>query len=492
MTTTEPRVTTSPYLSGNFAPVDDELDVADLPVRGRIPEELNGRLLRIGPNPVAAPDPQTYHWFTGSGMVHGVRMRDGKAEWYRNRFVRDDNVTATKGWPTTPGPRHGMGGGTANTNVIGHAGRTLAIVEAGGLPVELTYDLDTVQMTDFGGTLPGSFTAHPKRDPRTGELHAVVYYWEWDYVQYVVVGTDGQRAPYRRHPGARQADVARLLDHRVPSRHPRSARDVRSRCRDERYATLPYSWNPDYGARVGLLPREGDQWRCHALVRGRPLLRVPPDERVRPPRRSRRVRRRAASEDVRHRPQRPERRHTEPRAVDDRSRRRARARRGPRRPGPGVPTARRAARRAPQPLRVRRRVRRERRNTGRRSSTTSTRARPKCTSTARAASRSSRSSSARADDAAEDDGWIMSYVYDATTDSSDIVILHAQDFTGEPVAVDLVAAARAVRLPRQLGARRAVSAHTFVRLPVRPAPPPSTVRSDVRTASAQPKFCVCG
>ena len=134
MTTTEPRVTTSPYLSGNFAPVDDELDVADLPVRGRDPRRARRPLLRNGPNPVAAPDPQTYHWFTGDGMVHGVRLRDGKAEWYRNRYVRGDNVTATKGWPTTPGPRHGMGDGTANTNVIGHAGRTLAIVEAGGLP----------------------------------------------------------------------------------------------------------------------------------------------------------------------------------------------------------------------------------------------------------------------------------------------------------------------------------------------------------------------
>ena len=137
-------------------------------------------------------DPKTYHWFTGSGMVHGVRLRDGRAESYRNRFVRDDTVIEVKHWPRTPGPRHGMGSGTANTNVIGLDGRTFAIVEAGGLPVELTYDLDTVQMSDFDGTLPGSFTAHPKRDPATGENHAVVYYWEWDYVQYVVVGTDGR------------------------------------------------------------------------------------------------------------------------------------------------------------------------------------------------------------------------------------------------------------------------------------------------------------
>ena len=68
-------------------------------MRGEIPRELTGRLLRIGPNPVTPPDPATYHWFTGTGMVHGVRMRDGKAEWYRNRFVRDDNVAEAKGVP---------------------------------------------------------------------------------------------------------------------------------------------------------------------------------------------------------------------------------------------------------------------------------------------------------------------------------------------------------------------------------------------------------
>jgi carotenoid cleavage dioxygenase-like enzyme len=40
----------------------------------------------------------------------------------------------------------------------------------------------------------------------------------------------------------------------------------------------------------------------------------------------------------------------------------------------------------------------------------------------------------RSDDAAEDDGWVMSLVYDAGTDRSDLVILDAQDFAGEPVA----------------------------------------------------------
>ena len=72
----------------NFAPVDDELTATDLPVTGSVPAELDGRLLRIGPNPVDPTDAP--HWFTGTGMAHGLRLADGKARWYRNRYVRSD------------------------------------------------------------------------------------------------------------------------------------------------------------------------------------------------------------------------------------------------------------------------------------------------------------------------------------------------------------------------------------------------------------------
>jgi carotenoid cleavage dioxygenase len=153
------------YLSGNFAPIDDERTATDLPVTGSIPEELEGRLLRIGPNPIAA-DPANYHWFLGNGMVHGVSLRGGRAEWYRNRFVRDDVLVEAKGWPAVEGPRreNALSGGIANTNVIAHAGRTYAIVEAGNYPVELSDDLETVRRSDFDGTLRDGFTAHPWTD----------------------------------------------------------------------------------------------------------------------------------------------------------------------------------------------------------------------------------------------------------------------------------------------------------------------------------------
>jgi carotenoid cleavage dioxygenase len=245
------------YLQGNYAPVADELTATELAVTGSLPTALSGRYLRNGPNPLSPPEPSTYHWFTGEGMVHGIRLRDGRAEWYRNRWVRSAEVAQALGEPVRPGRVHADMDFASNTNVIGHAGRTLAIVEAGARPYELTYDLDTVGATDFGGTLPGGYTAHPKRDPATGELHAICYYWGWgNLVQYSVIDTAGL--------------VRRTVDVEVGG--PVSVHDMSL---TERYAVIydlpvvfdvedamsgvrfPYRWEPDYRARVGLLDREG-------------------------------------------------------------------------------------------------------------------------------------------------------------------------------------------------------------------------------------------
>ena len=78
--------TTNRFLEGEFAPVSEELTAFDLPVTGHVPAELNGRYFRNGPNPMRVDDPN-YQWFIGTGMLHGVRLRDGRAEWCRNRWV---------------------------------------------------------------------------------------------------------------------------------------------------------------------------------------------------------------------------------------------------------------------------------------------------------------------------------------------------------------------------------------------------------------------
>src|SRR5688572_32983619 len=163
------------YLEGNFAPVREELTLTDLEVTGTIPEHLDGRYLRNGPNPVTDPDPATYHWFIGSGMVHGIRLRDGRAEWYRNRWVRSADVAKALGEQPRKGPVFAGFDFSANTNVIGHAGRTFATVEAGGRPYELTDELDTIGPCGFDWTLPGGYTAPALPDPHTRWPHPRSY-----------------------------------------------------------------------------------------------------------------------------------------------------------------------------------------------------------------------------------------------------------------------------------------------------------------------------
>jgi carotenoid cleavage oxygenase len=148
----------------------------------------------LSPNPIAEVDPQSYHWFTGDGMVHGVRLREGMAQWYRNRWIRTPSVARQLGEPPPrPAPiQTGLELLGANTNVLHHAGRTLALVEGGITNYELTDDLGTAGPCHFDGAIRGGYTAHPKHDPDTGELHAVSYsFGRGNRVQYSVLGVDG-------------------------------------------------------------------------------------------------------------------------------------------------------------------------------------------------------------------------------------------------------------------------------------------------------------
>jgi carotenoid cleavage dioxygenase len=253
--TDHPMLDRSPFLQGPYAPVTEEITAFDLPVTGSLPAELDGRYLRNGPNPLGLDDPGS-HWFLGAGMVHGVRLRNGRAEWYRNRWVRSRDVAESLGeeWPA--GPVHAGMDFAANTHVIAHAGRTLATVEAGALPYELTPELETVGPCDFDGTLPGGYAAHTKLDRQTGDLHAVAYFWGWDHVQHVVVGADGRVSGTTDVPvvdGPMMHDFALTETYVVLFDLPVTF----SMAEASAGSQLPYSWNPSHQARVGLLPRTG-------------------------------------------------------------------------------------------------------------------------------------------------------------------------------------------------------------------------------------------
>jgi carotenoid cleavage oxygenase len=303
------------HLRGEFAPLQQEYTLTDLEVAGTIPGYLDGRYLRNGPNPIGQIDPALYHWFVGDGMVHGIRIRDGRADWYRNRWVRGPLAARALGEPSPVG-RSLISPVAANTNVIGHACKTIALVEGGVANYELSDELGTIGVCDFDGTLTGGYTAHPQRDPQTGELHAVSYSMHHgNMVQYSVVGVDGRArrtvditvggSPMmhsfsltERHVvfydlpvtfDAEQAAAmavprglrvpARLLLSaligRVPIPDSIAARQPWPKDSDRRW---PYSWDAKYPARVGVMPRR----RCRRpLVRGGAMLRISSDERLR-------------------------------------------------------------------------------------------------------------------------------------------------------------------------------------------------------------------
>ena len=124
-----PPSTENPYLLGNFGPVVRETTAIELRTLGRIPEALAGRLVRIGPCPLGPRDPALYHWFTGTGLVHGLRLRGGRAEWYRSRFTLSADAAEALGKPPIAGP--GEPHLPVNTNVVSIGGRVYAVVEAG-------------------------------------------------------------------------------------------------------------------------------------------------------------------------------------------------------------------------------------------------------------------------------------------------------------------------------------------------------------------------
>ena len=252
----KPPATPHPFLTGIHTPMKAETTLTDLKVTGQIPPDLDGRYIRIGPNPAAPPNPASYHWFLGDGMVHGVRLRAGKADWYRNRWIKSTAVTTALGLPPAPGPRNG-GSDTVNTNVLGHAGSTWALVEAGGYPVRINEDLDTIAHDPFGGTLKGGFSAHPHLDPDTGEMHAICYQGtDQNRVRHVVVGRDGK---VRREEPIRVQDGPSIHDCMITKSYV-IILDLPVTFSIKRLIGgfgFPYEWNPKHKARVGLLPKEG-------------------------------------------------------------------------------------------------------------------------------------------------------------------------------------------------------------------------------------------
>jgi carotenoid cleavage dioxygenase len=262
MTALDDAPETSQFLSGEFAPVFDELDAHDLAVTGAIPPQLSGVYMRNGANPQFAPLGR-YHWFDGDGMIHAVYLDEGRAR-YKNRWVR------TPGLLHERAADHALFGGilnfrfppaelieecgifknAANTNIVTHASKYLALWE-GGFPSELTRELDTKGLWDFDGKLVGAMTAHPKWCPETGEL----MFFGYDPVA---------GPPFLRY---HVADASGALTHSAEIDLPRGVmmHDFLTTRHHSLFFDMPAiidvtgldMWQPQHGARIGVVPRHG-------------------------------------------------------------------------------------------------------------------------------------------------------------------------------------------------------------------------------------------
>ena len=187
----------NPFLQGNYAPVQDELNVENLEIEGEIPQDLSGVYMRNGPNPAYEPISYTYP-FDGDGMLHAVYLEEGKAH-YRNRFVE------TRGLQVERRAGHAVYGGIFNpimpdpaligTNgepgpfktgamihVIRHANKYLALHEAAP-GYEITKSLETIGEWQINNqALP--VNAHTRYDPVSGELFLITYDIEPPFLSY--------------------------------------------------------------------------------------------------------------------------------------------------------------------------------------------------------------------------------------------------------------------------------------------------------------------
>ncbi len=243
-------------MQGNYAPVNTETDATALTVHGAIPPELNGLYVRNGSNPASGDSP---HWFFGDGMVHGVRLSNGRAESYRNRYVQTSLYSAKAGFG------HGAPGGASNqSNVscIWHGNRLLTSGEV-GYPYQLDRsDLSTIGPFDFAGGLKTAFTAHPKIDPATGRLHFFGYGFTPPYLTYHIAEPDGSLVHSEvvdiprstmMHDFAITASDAIFWDLPVTFDLDAAVKFIA----DPKAGVFPYQWTPDAGARVGIMPLGG-------------------------------------------------------------------------------------------------------------------------------------------------------------------------------------------------------------------------------------------
>jgi carotenoid cleavage dioxygenase-like enzyme len=359
----------SPFLTGHHRPNRMEVDAPDLFVEGELPGDLAGVFYRNGAEPLYPPTDEDYHWFDGDGMVYAFFIEDGQVS-MRNRWVRTDKLLLEMkekrrlfgvfGNPATTDPvARGTRYNTANTNIILHGGKLLALME-GAPPVELDpRSLDTIGEEHHGGVITTAFSAHPTVDHATGEL-----------INFGVLAREQGRAPEIRYDVI-DFDGQPIKTETIPVPHQSL---MHTFFVTENYVVFPVTpldisieralsggpmtaWVPDRPSKLGVMPRNGSaadvRWfeaepRAHDASGQRVGRQWPDHRRCRRGRGHRVIPRHPRQSPL------PQGNSAEPAPLDDRPHRRHRrgARRDPQRPGHPIPAPRRPAHDTPEQIHI--------------------------------------------------------------------------------------------------------------------------------------------
>ncbi len=172
----------SPEYYGLNAPVGAEYDVADLPVEGVIPADVEGTFFRAVPDPAYPPFmPDNAAALSGDGMISAIRFSGGRAR-IQMRFVETARHKAEKAAGealfgayrnpfTDKAQVKGVDRTVANTTPVWHGGKLLMTKEDGRPYRVDPHTLETLGSHDFGGKLKSeTCTAHVRIDAHTGEM----------------------------------------------------------------------------------------------------------------------------------------------------------------------------------------------------------------------------------------------------------------------------------------------------------------------------------
>jgi len=230
------------WMRGNYGPLDTEGFYEDLEVIGSLPPELSGTFLRNGSNP-KGESPQ--HWFFGDGMIHGIHFERGKVKWYRNAWIQT---------PALHGDESGISAGRANTALVYHQEKLLALYEVSA-PFELNpQDLSSVGYHDYQGALEVPMCAHPKIDPLTGEMWFIGVGLIPPSLNVAMVNAQGELKKLESLP---LDTMIFMHDFQLTERFV-VIFDL-PMCVSPEILTggEVFDWRPERGARIGLLPRDG-------------------------------------------------------------------------------------------------------------------------------------------------------------------------------------------------------------------------------------------